>query len=101
MKSSLDSHDFEISRQRLGTKLHPEAWDGSWCVVTVRDNGIGMPPNLVERIFEPFVTTKETGHGLGLSTCRRVLMAHGGTIAAANRLEGGAAFAFRLRLATD
>lgn len=69
-----------------------------WCVVTVRDTGIGMPPELVDRIFEPFVTTKETGHGLGLSTCRRVVQAHGGVITAANRPEGGAVFTIHLRL---
>ena len=69
-----------------------------WCVVSVRDTGTGLPPELIERIFEPFVTTKETGHGLGLSTCRRVVQAHGGVITASNRPEGGAVFTIRLRL---
>ncbi len=90
-----------LSRQSLKPGVGVDLWEGNWCLVTVRDTGVGMPRELVERIFEPFVTTKETGHGLGLSTCRRVLLAHGGVINAINRPDGGACFSFRLPLAHD
>lgn len=93
--------DFERTRRRLSPPAKSSSIQGDWCEVTVRDNGTGMPPELVDRIFEPFVTTKETGHGLGLSTCRRIMQAHGGTITAANLPEGGACFTFRMRLAKE
>ncbi len=95
------SSENPLSRHSLAKWSRTELVESGWCVVTVRDTGIGMPPELVERIFEPFVTTKETGHGLGLSTCRRVVQAHGGTITAANRPEGGAVFSFRVHMIRD
>jgi two-component system sensor histidine kinase HydH len=68
----------------------------SWLTLRVADNGCGLPTSLGERIFEPFTTTKETGLGLGLSICKRIALAHGGTISGANRAEGGAVFTLRL-----
>jgi signal transduction histidine kinase len=64
----------------------------------IHDTGCGLPRDLAPRIFEPFVTTKKTGLGLGLSICKRIVEAHGGTIAAANRDEGGTVFTVRLPL---
>jgi signal transduction histidine kinase len=64
----------------------------------VADTGCGLPGDLGEHIFEPFVSTKETGLGLGLSICKRILEAHGGAIEAANRPGGGAVFTVRLPL---
>jgi signal transduction histidine kinase len=66
--------------------------------IEVADDGPGLPAVLGERIFEPFVTTKETGPGLGLSICRRIAEAHGGSIVAADRPGGGASFVVRLPL---
>jgi signal transduction histidine kinase len=71
--------------------------DGNeWSTVEVADRGAGLPPGLGERIFEPFTTTKEAGLGLGLSICRRIAAAHGGTLTGTNRVGGGAVFKFRL-----
>jgi signal transduction histidine kinase len=64
----------------------------------VADTGCGLPGDLGEHIFEPFVSTKETGLGLGLSICKRILETHGGGIEAANRPGGGAVFTVRLPL---
>jgi signal transduction histidine kinase len=61
-------------------------------MVRVTDNGIGLPADLGDRIFEPFISTKETGTGLGLPICRRIIEAHGGTIDAATGSSGGAEF---------
>jgi signal transduction histidine kinase len=58
----------------------------------VADNGKGLPAALGNTIFTPFVTTKETGLGLGLSISKRIIELHGGEIAAENRPEGGAVF---------
>jgi two-component system sensor histidine kinase HydH len=64
--------------------------------VRVRDTGRGIAAPVLARLFEPFVSGKETGLGLGLSICRRLLEAHGGTIVGENDPEGGAAFTFTL-----
>jgi two-component system sensor histidine kinase HydH len=70
--------------------------NGRWIVLSVADSGCGLPAGLGEQIFEPFVSTKETGLGLGLSICKRIVEAHEGEIQAANRPEGGAVFTVRL-----
>jgi C4-dicarboxylate-specific signal transduction histidine kinase len=56
--------------------------------ISVSDRGGGIPPGDLERIFEPFVTTKEHGTGLGLSICRTIIVAHGGRLWAENIGEG-------------
>lgn len=61
-------------------------------VLRVCDTGPGLPDELGSKIFEPFVGTKPSGIGLGLSICKRIVESHGGEIRAANRLEGGAMF---------
>jgi two-component system, LuxR family, sensor kinase FixL len=64
--------------------------------VSVADRGCGIDPADLERLFEPFVTTKPTGLGLGLAVCRTIVGAHGGRIWASNNAESGAAFHFTL-----
>jgi signal transduction histidine kinase len=64
--------------------------------IRIADSGPGLPAGLEERIFDPFVSTKETGLGLGLSICRRIVDAHGGSITAANSPTGGAVFEVQL-----
>jgi signal transduction histidine kinase len=53
---------------------------GDRCRVIVRDAGPGIPPEVREKIFTPFFTTKARGTGLGLPTARRIVEVHGGTI---------------------
>ena len=52
----------------------------SWVVVEVKDRGIGIPAELMPRIFDPFVSSKPMGHGLGLASAKRILGHHGGLI---------------------
>jgi two-component system, NtrC family, sensor histidine kinase HydH len=59
-------------------------------VVTVTDSGPGISQAVRDRLFEPFVSTKESGTGLGLTICRRIVEDHGGRIEAANGPQGGA-----------
>ena len=68
---------------------------GMLCFV-VSDHGPGIAQEQLERIFEPFFSTKEHGMGLGLSICRNIASAHGGRLWAANNGDGGAAFHFCL-----
>ena len=58
--------------------------------VSVRDHGTGIPPTLIDRLFEPFVTTKAEGLGLGLSISQTIVAAHGGRLWAENNPDGGA-----------
>jgi len=67
--------------------------------ITVQDNGTGIAPGDTERIFQPFVTTKSHGLGLGLAICRSVAEAHHGVLWAENAPEGGAIFHFKLPIA--
>jgi PAS domain S-box-containing protein len=59
-------------------------------LVAVADNGPGIPPELLERVFEPLFTTKPRGSGLGLAISSGIAQAHGARLRAANRSTGGA-----------
>ncbi len=72
-----------------------EAADGMIEFV-VADNGPGIDDDLKDRLFEPFVTTKSQGMGMGLSVSRRLIESHGGTIGVESKPGAGAAFKFRL-----
>jgi signal transduction histidine kinase len=67
--------------------------------VSVRDTGPGLPANIIDALFAPFVTTKPNGLGIGLTIARTIVDAHDGTIAAHNNPEGGATFTVTLRRA--
>ena len=86
-------------RRRLAAMLRwpsrdPDSESGEIIELIVRDNGPGLPPELIDKIFEPFVTTKEPGKGtgLGLAVCARLIEGMGGVIHADNAAEGGAMF---------
>jgi two-component system sensor kinase FixL len=65
--------------------------------VSVADSGAGLSPEVRAHLFQPFVTTKQKGMGLGLSICRAIVEAHGGKIWVDNRPQGGTIFRFTLR----
>jgi signal transduction histidine kinase len=69
---------------------------GGGVEVRVSDNGPGIAPQVRDRLFEPFVTSKENGVGLGLSICKRLVEAHGGSIRGDNLPGGGAVLALTL-----
>ncbi|HWQ87292.1 PAS domain S-box protein [Brevundimonas sp.] len=73
--------------------------DASTIRVSVADSGPGLDPVVRERLFQPFVTTKVQGMGIGLSICRTIVEAHGGRIWAEDNPGGGAVFVFTLPLA--
>lgn len=64
--------------------------------IAVIDTGPGLPPEVADRLFQPFVTTKDKGMGIGLSICQSIVEAHGGRIWAERNSGGGTAFRFRL-----
>jgi signal transduction histidine kinase len=80
----------EISAERSG----PAGWS-----VTVADNGLGIPPAQRARVFEMFTQVEPaagTGHGIGLSTCHRIVERHGGRIEAGETPGGGTTITFTL-----
>jgi len=65
-------------------------------IVSVADTGAGLPEEVRSRLFQPFVTTKPSGMGVGLSVCRTIVEAHGGELSAEHRMGGGTIFCFTL-----
>ena len=72
--------------------------EGGRVALAVEDEGPGLDPEQRQWVFEPFFTTKEEGTGLGLTISQRIAEAHGGTLTAENRPQGGARFVLTLPL---
>jgi two-component system sensor kinase FixL len=75
--------ELTLSSKRDGTEF---------VLVTVRDSGPGLPPDVLKKLFQPFVTTKEKGMGIGLNICQSIVEAHGGRIRAVPGMHPGAMF---------
>ncbi len=76
-----------------------ESQHQGWLELSISDTGIGIPPEQLELIFQPFFTTKAHGIGLGLSITQRLIESHQGQISVESRLGYGATFSLRLPLA--
>jgi two-component system, LuxR family, sensor kinase FixL len=72
------------------------ALDGDFAKVGVADSGPGLPEDVAQRLFQPFVSTKAEGLGMGLAICRAIVEAHGGRLWAEANPGGGAVFRFVL-----
>jgi two-component system sensor kinase FixL len=77
---------------RISSRKEPDGF----VKVTIADSGPGLPPAIAERLFEPFLSTKSEGMGLGLSICHTIISGHGGRIWAEPSALGGTAFHFTL-----
>lgn len=65
-------------------------------IISISDNGEGILPEVLDKVFIPFFTTKKEGSGIGLSICRQIVNAHGGSITVASTPEKGTTFTIRL-----
>jgi signal transduction histidine kinase len=83
-----------LDGRRLIVRTQPI--EGSKVVVEVQDSGTGIAPEKLESIFDPFITTKPDGLGMGLSICRSIIERHGGKVSAANNPDRGATFSITL-----
>ena len=75
--------------------------DGNAVEVEVRDSAPGISQDVADRLFEPFVTTKPEGMGIGLSICRSIVEDHHGHLTADANEGGGAVFRFTLPIAAE
>jgi CheY-like chemotaxis protein len=80
----------------LGANVGP----GEWLLIEIRDDGIGMDEATRQRVFEPFFSTKEYGHGLGLAACLGIVTSHGGALLLESEPGRGSCFSLILP-ATD
>jgi two-component system sensor kinase FixL len=86
----------ESGARRKALTITSAVTDQGWSQVSVADNGPGIAPEVLERLFQPFMTTKPQGMGVGLSISRSIVEAHGGRIWAEANPGGGALFRFTL-----
>jgi nitrogen fixation/metabolism regulation signal transduction histidine kinase len=93
--SSNEHPEIRISTQ--GYKEHEQRF----VELIVRDNGPGIPEDMLERLFEPYVTTKDRGTGLGLAIVKRVIEEHGGTVWASNIEPSGTRITVRLPISAQ
>jgi two-component system sensor kinase FixL len=84
---------------RRELRIGSEAEEPGFTRCYVADTGPGLAPQVADRLFQPFVSDKPSGMGVGLSISRNIIEAHGGRIWADAAAEGGAAFHFSLRRA--
>lgn len=85
-----------------GGTLTVKTWStGDRVRVEVADTGVGIPPDVLPRIFDPYFTTRESGTGLGLPTVRRILAEHGGDVDVSSRVGRGTTFTLTLPVPTS
>jgi len=75
--------------QSSEVKVHISKNEYNRAVIVVSDNGCGILPDVLDKIFVPFFTTKPGGSGIGLSICRQILLSHGGTITVESEPDKG------------
>lgn len=73
-----------------------ETSEGRFVQISIHDEGLGIPPQYVDKIFDPYFTTKQHGSGLGLAIIQSIISKHNGTIAVDSELNQGATFTIRL-----
>ena len=87
----------QVPRREIA--FHTAVSDDGFVEVVISDSGPGLPPEILDRLFQPFVTTKPNGIGIGLSISRSIIEAHGGRLSTLDSPAGGAAFRFTLPIA--
>jgi signal transduction histidine kinase len=82
---------------KVDMRLESTEVDGAvWLMLSIEDNGPGIPEDMLDKLFEPYATSKSKGSGLGLAVVKRIVEEHSGVLYAENRPEGGARIVVRL-----
>jgi two-component system sensor kinase FixL len=100
MLNAFDAMKDSAARERI-VKLRLEGNGGGLIQTSVRDRGTGLSGDKLDKIFQPFYTTKGEGLGMGLSICRSIIEAHGGRLWAENNPDRGASFYFTVPVAEE
>jgi two-component system, LuxR family, sensor kinase FixL len=82
---------------RRDLTISTEPGEDDTIIIKVADTGLGIAPEIASQLFQPFITTKAHGMGVGLSISRTIIEAHGGQISAEANANGGTVFRFTLR----
>jgi two-component system sensor kinase FixL len=98
IRNSIDALG-EIDRGEIVIRTHRPS--PTQVEIAVADTGPGLAPEVAARLFQPFVTTKPDGMGIGLSICRTIVEAHGGKLWASENPGGGAVFSLSLPVSSD
>jgi len=96
VQNSIDAMAVTTNRPRVISLVTARSGSDSIAVL-LEDTGPGINPQKLASIFEPFVTTKAKGRGLGLALCRMIVEQHGGKLSAASGADGGARFEITLQ----
>ncbi|MES2888609.1 MAG: ATP-binding protein [Pseudomonadota bacterium] len=95
-RNGIQAMDGHTPHEQRELRITIQLRQGRWLSFHVFDQGPGVAPDVAQRLFTPFFTTRSEGMGLGLSLCRTVIEQHGGRLDFQNRPEGGAEFLFTL-----
>jgi two-component system sensor kinase FixL len=98
MRNAIEAMQGQLTRE-LAVVTRPA--ESGMLEISISDRGPGLPDEVRGKLFQPFVTTKPTGMGIGLSVCHAIVQAHGGRLWAEDNPGGGTVFRFTLRRADD
>lgn len=103
---NLLSNAIKFSNEKKSIVIDVKKYDEQFYKISIIDQGIGIPEDELEHVFDKFIQSKKTktgagGTGLGLTICKEIVIAHGGKIWAENMSSSGACFSFTLPIATQ
>ncbi|WOH36344.1 response regulator [Thalassotalea fonticola] len=93
-QASTNNEEITVSIKNCEIKPeeHPELRSGNYFAISIKDNGVGIEKEITEDIFKPYFSTKEFGHGLGLSSCVTIVKNHNGSIQVESEVGTGSTF---------
>ncbi len=98
MRNAMEAMRDSLKRELV---IRTRAMDDAFLAIEVSDTGPGIPKDIAPQLFQPFVTSKPAGMGVGLSISKRIIEAHGGDISVSRNGDGGATFVFTLPMMTE
>jgi signal transduction histidine kinase len=98
VRNAVEASEGVASARMIGIDVRSARYD---IETGITDSGVGVASDMKSRLFQPFFTTKVSGRGLGLASCRAIVESHGGTIGFDNIETGGVRFWFKLPVASS